>query len=106
MWSVFVSLPFVYVHVVSRPPLLFVRCVCARPLVCLPAYACSRACAPLVQAFLNRTGFVRLRITLLTLHVLARGFLMRKQIIQKQNSVGKLQVRARCVCSLCVSIRL
>ncbi len=45
-----------------------------------------------LQSFISRTGFVRKRISLLTLHILARGFLMRKQIIQKQASLRLLQV--------------
>ena len=45
------------------------------------------------QAFLQRTNFTRLRIHMLEIHVLARGFLMRKQIVTKYKSLRLMQVR-------------
>ena len=45
-----------------------------------------------MQVFLTRTSFTRLRIQMLAVHVLARGFLMRKQIVAKHKSLRRLQV--------------
>jgi hypothetical protein len=59
----------------------------------LPACPCIHLPAlGWMQVFLTRTSFTRLRIQMLAVHVLARGFLMRKQIVAKHKSLRRLQV--------------